>query len=206
MTMQHSIHPDDERLAALAGGDPDVTADAALAAHAAECARCAPIVADLRQLRVALAELPDLRPSRPLQLVPPVAERPEAGGVAGWLRRLAAPAIAAGAGLALVGAVGFGGVALGGMAASAGGAPELNAAGDRGAEGPETASSAPAYVNDPSALPQPGFEDGDTRDETAELISIDFGGPAPWLALIGGGVTLLVAGLVLRFAMQPRAG
>jgi hypothetical protein len=206
MTMQHPTHPDDERLAALAGRDPDATADAALVAHARDCARCGAIVEDLRRLRTALADLPDLPPGRPLQLVPPVAERTAPGGALGWLRRLAAPAMAAGAGLALVGAVGFGSVALGGMAASAGGAPEPNAAGDRDTEGPETASSAPAYVNDPSALPQPGSEDGEAGDEAAVPLTIDFGGPAPWLALIGGGVALLVAGLVLRFAIQPRAG
>jgi hypothetical protein len=112
MTMQHQIHPDDERLAALAGGDADASADAGLRAHVSACDRCGPMVAELAQLRSALAELPDLVPSRPLQLVPPVpatAQRAQGG----WLRRLAAPMLAAGAMLVLVGTVGGSGVLSG---------------------------------------------------------------------------------------------
>jgi hypothetical protein len=123
MTMQHQIHPDDERLAALAGGDADVTADAGLVAHVSACDRCGRMVAELSELRSALAELPDLVPSRPLQLVPPAPEpRPARSG--GWLRRLAGPMVAAGAGLVLVGAIGTSGitsnlnVGLGGAAAA----------------------------------------------------------------------------------------
>ena len=85
MTMQHRIHPDDERLAALAGGDPEVASDAALRAHVDSCDRCTDVVRELGSLRTALAELPDLVPSRPLQLLPPVAE-PRAA----FPRRLAA--------------------------------------------------------------------------------------------------------------------
>ena len=88
--MQHPTHPDDERLAALAGGDPEVASDAALRAHVDSCDRCADIVRELGSLRTALAELPDLVPSRPLQLLPPVAE-PRAAARGGWLRRLAGP-------------------------------------------------------------------------------------------------------------------
>jgi hypothetical protein len=127
MTMQHQIHPDDERLAALAGGDPDVASDAALRAHVSGCARCQATVADLSILRTALSELPDLLPSRPLQLVPPVAERRASGAGGGWLRRLAAPIMAAGFGLVLVGAVGTAGINLGGQAGSAPTAQDLDA-------------------------------------------------------------------------------
>ena len=57
--MQHPIHPDDERLAALAGGDPEVTSDTALRAHVDTCGQCAGVVRELGSLRTALAELPD---------------------------------------------------------------------------------------------------------------------------------------------------
>ena len=93
--MQQHIHPDDERLAALAGGEPDVSADVGLRAHVAACDRCGPMVAELQQLHSALAELPDLVPSRRLQLIPPVPAGPERAS-GGWLRRLAAPMMAAG--------------------------------------------------------------------------------------------------------------
>jgi hypothetical protein len=207
MTMQHPIHPDDERLAALASSDPDATADSGLVEHVEGCARCGAVVADVRLLRSALAELPDLPPSRPLQLVPPVSAAPEAsGGAFGWLRRLAAPAMAAGAGLALVGAIGFGGAALSGMASGAGAAPEINSA-DRGGEAPESDSTAPAYLEDPTAQPAPSAVDGDDRgEEAAPLVVVDFNTPGAWLVILGSGVALLVAGLVLRFAVQPRAG
>jgi hypothetical protein len=205
MTMQHPIHPDDERLAALASSDPDATADAGLVEHVEGCARCGAVVADVRLLRSALAELPDLPPSRPLQLVPPVSAAPEPnGGAFGWLRRLAAPAMAAGAGLALVGAIGFGGAALSGMAASGAAAPEMNSA-DRGGQAPESDSTAPAYVEDPTGQPAPTAAEND-GDEAAPLVVVDFNAPGTWLVLIGTGLSLLVAGMVLRFAVQPRAG
>lgn len=124
MTMQHPTHPEDERLAALAGGDADVAGNAALRAHVDACDRCRGMVDDLALLRSALAELPDLVPSRPIQLLPPVAAQDAAaGGAVGWLRRLAMPAIAAGAGLALVGAVGLSGVPIPMQGAGGGAAP-----------------------------------------------------------------------------------
>ena len=118
--MQHQIHPDDERLAALAGGDPDVSADAGLHAHVAACDRCGPMVAELQQLSSALAELPDLVPSRPLQLVPPVPAASDRAG-SGWPRRLAAPMMAAGVVLVLVATIGGSG-ALTALPTSFGGA------------------------------------------------------------------------------------
>jgi len=114
MTMPNTSHPDDERLAAYAGGDADATSDRALVAHLSGCDRCAPIVDELALLRGALALLPDLAPSRPLRLIPPVPDAtPQPAGPLAWLRRLAAPAMAAGAGLALVGAVGLSGAISG---------------------------------------------------------------------------------------------
>lgn len=118
MTMQQSTHPDDERLAALAGGDRDAASDRALTAHVAGCDRCRPIVDELAALRSSLALLPDIAPARPLRLIPPV-PAPARPGALEWLRRLAAPAMAGGAALILVGAVGVSGIA-GGLAGKAG--------------------------------------------------------------------------------------
>ena len=68
-------HPHDERLSALASGDPEAVADSALSEHVASCVRCTDTVAELGALRAALAEMPDLQPHRPLQLLPPVPTR-----------------------------------------------------------------------------------------------------------------------------------
>ena len=105
--MLNANHPDDERLSALAGGDPDEGADAGLTAHVASCDRCAELVRDLGALRMSLGDLPDVAPPRPLRLVPPVpdASAPE-DGIGTWMRRLFAPALTAGAALAMVGLVG----------------------------------------------------------------------------------------------------
>ncbi|MGZ8564139.1 MAG: anti-sigma factor family protein, partial [Candidatus Limnocylindria bacterium] len=119
MTMHHSTHPDDERLAAYASADREAVSDRELAAHVDSCDRCRPIVDELAILRDALALLPDIAPSRPLRLVPPVAEPAgRRSGALGWVRRLAAPAMATGAGLVLVGAFGISGLA-GGLASKA---------------------------------------------------------------------------------------
>jgi hypothetical protein len=99
-------HPDPERLAALAGGDPDALSDRELIAHLADCAACDGQVRDLKVLRTALAELPDLVPSRPLQLLPPVAEPRPAAGWRITFRRAFAPLAVAGMVLLLVGGVG----------------------------------------------------------------------------------------------------
>ena len=229
MTMQHQIHPDDERLAALAGADPDAVADAELRAHVTSCPRCGDLVDEIATLRTALAELPDLVPSRPLQLLPPVAE-PRAAGV-GWLRRLAAPIMAGGFGLVLVGAIGTSGVLNG---ASAGASPilqdvmeredgtPLGAAGQSPADiesNPRTLSSRD-YAEPPATV---GTDDADTQslrsgEEPAEVQPLPGRGATgpgllstsdarmPWLVLIGLGVGLLLAGLYLRFSSQPRAG
>lgn len=104
--MTTRAHPDPERLAALAGADPDALSDRELSAHVAECAVCDGQLRELRVLRAALAELPDLVPSRPLRLLPPV---PESTPSAGWrigLRRAFAPLAVAGMVLLLVGGVG----------------------------------------------------------------------------------------------------
>jgi hypothetical protein len=155
MTMQHPTHPDDERLAALAGGDADATADAGLRAHVAACDRCGPMVAELGQLRTALAELPDLVPSRRIQLVPPApVEAEERTG--GWLRRLAAPMVATGMGLVLVGAIGTSGVfssfgGLGGALSAAAPSAASSAAEDRDSKQTDAAGQGYELSGSPSA-------------------------------------------------------
>lgn len=235
MTMQHQNHPDDERLSALAGGDPEATGDTALRAHLESCDRCTSLVRELGELRVALAQLPDVAPSRPLQLVPPVAEHPARGG---WLRRLAAPAMAAGAAMLVVGAVGFGAISLSGLGAS-GAAPEYQDAGANAPEGPATdapvedaASPTPAggeslargsvrpmsgsseggyrfRVSSPMASDgEPAAEGGDDEAPSRDVVApaVDFNQPTPWLVLLVSGAALLVTGLILRSAVTPRAG
>ena len=105
MTMHDQIHPDDERLAALAGGRS--RRDARRRAGGA-CRGLRPLRGcssdELQVLRAALGELPDLVPSRPLRLIPAL---PEAAPATGWLRRLFTPVLVAGSALVLVGAVGL---------------------------------------------------------------------------------------------------
>lgn len=167
MSMTPPAHPDPERLAALAGADPDALADRDLAAHVAACESCGPQVRDLTALRAALAELPDLAPSRPLRLLPPVAE-PAASSV--WrtaFRRAFAPVAVAGMVLLLVGGVGVTGVlgpadaqellnrfSLGAQAPAPAEAPETYATdpGGNDAGGPE--SAAPGAADSLAASPE----------------------------------------------------
>ena len=152
MTMPHP-HPDDERLAAYAGADPDAMADASLASHLTTCDRCRPLVDELSLLRGALAALPDLAPSRPLRLIPPVSA-PAASGMGSWLRRLTAPAMAAGAALILVGAVGVGATGAVGSFFSQAGSTIFQNVGDnlQGAGAPEHEATA----SDSDLGPVPG--------------------------------------------------
>jgi len=165
MTMHSDRHPDDLRLSALAAGDADAAADRALTGHVAACDRCGPLVRELMLLRGALAAMPDLVPSRPLRLIPPVEDRAaDRAAPLGWLRRLAAPAMALGAGLVLIGAVGASGV-VGQFAsnsarysaeAGASDTSAANAPGDRASHQPgpvaggASASSTPARALDSS--------------------------------------------------------
>jgi hypothetical protein len=233
MTMQHPIHPDDVRLAALAGDDPEVVADTALRAHVDSCDRCGPMVRDLASLRTALGELPDLVPSRPLQLLPPVAEPKVATG-GGWLRRLAGPAMAAGLVLVVVGAIGSTGFNPLGVATS----QIFQNVGDNLAAGGDAPEAAASDAERPTDL-GPGVQSGasptgralfgsDGRplqaSPEAEVTSHPEGVPPgeqggesagpfqpadprlPWLVVLALGVGLLFAGIFLRFTRQPRAG
>ncbi|HET6745363.1 MAG TPA: hypothetical protein VFH90_05855 [Candidatus Limnocylindria bacterium] len=222
MTMQHQIHPDDERLAALAGADPDVAADTELRAHVSACPQCTGVVDELTTLQSALAELPDLVPSRRLQLIPPVAE-PRAKR-SGWMRRLAAPVMAGGFALVMVGAIGTSGVlnafsnagqfqnvgdnpAVGSPLDAAGeevSPRSLTSGGDTGApgslsseDGQQTRAS-----DDESTPTEPIVTNTDTNRE----IFSNNDPRLPWLVLIGLGVGVLLAGLYLRFSAESRAG
>ena len=228
MTMQNAPHPDDERLAAFAGGDSDALADSSLVAHLSACDRCRPIVDELSLLRDALAELPDLAPSRPLRLIPPVWDAAlPASGPRSWLRRMTAPAMAAGAGLVLIGAVGFGASAAVNLMpkAASGGAPAEAGASARDfgpVPGAASASSAPADTTGSAAygsssaprslsstqLPsQPPSSPPSAGDAGRTELVTDNGSPPdqPWLTLLIAGVALFAVSTVLRFSLA-RAG
>ena len=221
-------HPDDERLSALASRDDDATADAALTSHVSTCVRCTETLTELGALRASLAELPDLVPSRPLRLLPPVADAPAAGSQRGWIRRLFAPAMTAGAALAMVGVIGTASPAFQGMASS-GGDSALEAAG-----GEEPASSFAQVMRSSDAYQQPG-QGGEPAgaEESPEDASVDSGGrplaressdqfavgegdddgrttlPAersPWPMVLFTGVALMVGAALLRWILVPRAG
>jgi hypothetical protein len=230
MTMPNALHPDDERLAAYAGGDADALGDRALVDHLAVCDRCRPIVDELSLLRGALAALPDIAPSRPLRLIPPVpAPAARGAGRLEWLRRLAAPAMAAGAGLVLIGAVGASGIA--GQLGSFGGFGGLKAASEASFNATDTAGRPSAGTPAGSPLLAPGTEtDGSAYgSRSTPPRSLDQGGkssPAPtatqregsvqpvtgrsdeqpWLTILIAGVALFATSAVLRFSIAPRAG
>lgn len=229
MTMHNTPHPDDERLAAYAGGDSDALADSSLVSHVTACDRCRPLVDELSLLRDALAELPNLAPSRPLRLIPPVPVAAVAAtGPRSWLRRLTAPAMAAGVGLVLVGAVGIGasgGVPLLSGAASGPGTQGASASDREFGEIPGADSSSVAPVDttgnagskssgEPRSLrsstpastepasPTPSADDaGPTRQETGNSSP-----EQPWLTLLIAGAGLLGISTALRFSLSPRAG
>lgn len=225
-------HPDDERLSALASRDDDATTDAALTSHVSTCVRCTETLTELGALRASLAELPDLVPSRPLRLLAPVADAPAAGSQPGWMRRLFAPAMTAGAALAMVGVIGTASPALQGMASS-GGNSAMEAA-----DGEEPASSLAQVMRSSDAEQQPG-QGGEPAgaEESPEAASVDSGGrplvresagapidpfavggedddgrttlPAersPWPMVLFTGVALMVGAALLRWILVPRAG
>jgi hypothetical protein len=227
-----SPHPDDERLAAYAGGDRDALDDPSLVSHVTTCDRCGPLVDELSLLVGSLAELPDVAPSRPLRLIPPVwdANPPPQS----WLRRLTAPAMAAGAALFLVGAVGIGATGLSGLASKSasfgtdqeaasasdrelgplagGGSPSVAPDDTRGSNGFES-SALPATMGSgqpgtPTAAtpaprtPQPRASDGGRMNYETDSPSSE----QPWLTLLIAGVGLFGISTVLRFSLAPRAG
>jgi len=226
--MLNQDHPDDERISALASHDTDATADATLTAHVSSCDRCTELVAELGALRVALADLPDLPPSRPLQLLPPVEAQPSAADrLGGWARRFFAPVLAAGAAVALVGVVGTAAPALDQMASgqeagsnadsgvvqefaapgASAAAEEPRAAGDQAYEdafGGETASS--PLVAERSA---PDTDEAIAPSATDDLAAVQQEPTAdrsPWPMVLFAGVALMVAAVLGRWILAPRAG
>jgi anti-sigma factor RsiW len=218
-------HPHDERLAALASGDPDAVADSALSDHVAACHRCTDTVAELGSLRASLAELPDLRPHRPLQLLPPVTD-PETSRLdraGGWARRFFAPVLTAGAALAMVGLVGTTAPLLGGVA-SQGAAPDaaefaapevthqrLSAEDD----GHEVTGAAGAESGESTGVPaemQPSASEEDAATLDAPESDGDQGATtvtpecSVWPMVLFTGVALMVAAALMRWIMVPRAG
>jgi len=201
MTMHDLIHPDDERLSALAAGDSDATTDADLQRHVAGCDRCELLVSDLRGLRSALAELPDLTPSRPLRLLPPT---PQAAPAVEWVRRAFAPALVLGGAMLLIGAVGLGGRGGYGFFGSAAAPERMAAASAADAAGQQPLSTVvpgPAYAGQED-LPSPSATPADDLD----LANGPGTGADVSLVLLAGGLVLIAAALVLRYVVVPRAG
>ncbi len=219
-------HPDDERLSALASRDEDAIADAALTAHVSTCDRCTDLVTELGALRASLAELPDLAPSRPLQLLPPV-DAPATSGAAAWVRRLFAPAITAGAALAMVGLIGTAGPLVGGMASSGASFQDAGENMDGGAEAVSSeaqvlTSSEDAFVEGeaPAAAGSGGDDDGETDQSRTneepepssaaspqqELFAQQPAERSPWPMVLFTGVALIVGAVLLRWILVPRAG
>jgi hypothetical protein len=223
MTMHNASHPDDERLAAYAGADRDALSDRELVAHVAACDRCRPVVHDLMLLRDALAILPDLAPSRPLRLIPPVpAPAAPRVGPLEWLRRLAAPAMAAGAGLVLIGAVGASGVVteLGAKDASRNLPQEAGASNGAHVPAPGVGTPSPAagavssgldFLSSgkprgetPAAATSPSPRPTETQGSPVRLNTGS--GDQPWLTLLVAGFALFGISAVLRYSLSPRAG
>jgi hypothetical protein len=222
-------HPDGERLSALASRDDDAIADGELTSHVSTCGQCTEVVDELGALRASLAELPDLAPNRPLQLLPPVADAPAAGGAGGWMRRLFAPVLTAGAAIAMVGLVGTASPILQGGSAS-GQAPFLDsqdAAEEATAESPQeqvltSSAAAPAAGGETDAQEEPGAsaegfvgrtsESAAPEDEgTRETLGTDTtrqlpAERSPWPMVLFTGIALMVAAALLRWILVPRAG
>jgi hypothetical protein len=229
MTMHNAFHPEDERLAAYAGGDRDALSDRELAAHLAACDRCRPIVDELTLLRDALAVLPDVAPSRPLRFIPPAAA-PTARrvGALDRLRRLAAPAMAAGAGLVLIGAVGASGVvtelgaSFGSLAGGKAAQPEAAASAPSGAPVPvaggspvvASGSATDGSAYDRSSVPPRSLGSGDaashapasSADEGTVVPPANSQNEPPWLTLLIAGLALFGISAVLRYSLAPGAG
>ena len=220
-----SNHPDDERLSALASRDDDALADEQLTSHVSTCSRCTEVVTELGALRASLAELPDLAPHRPLQLLPPVADTPAAGGVAGWARRLFAPALTAGAAIAMVGLVGTASPLLSGAASGqapfmagqdaaqevAGESPQEEgltssaaapaAGGQTDSSGEEPAASTDELLGRTNA--SPATEDDRGREGAASQLPAE---RSPWPMVLFTGIAFMVAAALLRWILVPRAG
>jgi hypothetical protein len=215
-------HPHDERLSAMASGDPEALADSLLSEHVALCQRCTDTVAELGALRASLGELPDLPPNRPLRLLPPVTDVPPArvDGVGTWARRIFAPVLTAGAALAMVGLVGTTAPLLGGLAGQADSAPlegGADMAAPQASSEDDTASELDTYVGseltggaDSGTALEPGAEAQSGEDsERSALETQDATVSAErsiWPMILFAGVAVMIAAALLRWILAPRAG
>jgi hypothetical protein len=227
MTMEPNHHPDEERLAAFAGGEPDVE----LRLHVRDCGQCRSIVDELTMLRAALGELPDLAPSRPLRLLPEVAApQPSAAErLAGWTRRAFTPLLAAGFGLAIVGSLGtvgsmfsmgsagapsagalYQGAAATGAPADTTGGPAAAPGGSAsiGAEAAAGRSSSPSAAASASSSPKAAASAMSSAEPARVVFETPPATPARplWPMVLFAGVALIIATLLLRWIVQPRAG
>lgn len=217
-------HPQDERLSALASGDPEAVADAALSDHVASCHRCTDTVTELGALRTSLAELPDLRPHRPLRLVPPVDEPAPSrvDRVGGWARRFFAPVLTAGAALAMVGLIGTTAPLVSPMGQGA--APDTaemaapaasdqrlsNDGTDEFEAGGAGAASGESAEEPADVQPLQSEADVSTFDATENDGEQQTSAPTAersiWPMILFTGVALMVAAALMRWIMVPRAG
>jgi hypothetical protein len=226
--MLNQTHPHDERLSALASRDADATDDATLTAHVASCDRCTGLVDELGGLRLALSELPDLAPSRPLQLIPPVAPRePKPDRLGGWARRFFAPVLASGAALALIGVIGTAAPALDDLAPGQGDAESFEVAAPAGSEAAAEAGGDSGAVTGGSPSTQRDLSEPQPSGDGAEAFSTeetaaDESPPAaagddsnrleleqersPWPMVLFAGVALMIGAVVIRWILAPRAG
>jgi hypothetical protein len=218
MNMNQPPHPDDERLSALAAADDDARTDAALRAHVSACDRCRGVVDELTSLRTHLAAMPDLVPPRPIRIVLPPRDAAPAG-FGQVVRRLFAPALAAGATLAIIGGVGlganamtFGSAASAPISAEAANEAQVDALAPSAAEesaeaaGADNGAGVVAAASDGSKSRQLVSEAPSTlRDDGSSEHEAATDGP-PWLPLFIGGVALAGIALFLRFTVVPRAG
>ncbi|MGI8930259.1 MAG: hypothetical protein ACR2F5_03015 [Candidatus Limnocylindria bacterium] len=233
--MLNQDHPEDERLSALAAGDTDALNDAASSTHLTSCDRCAGVVAELRMMRSVLAEMPDVAPHRPLRLLPPVeADSPGTVDRLGqWAKRLFAPALTAGAALAMVGMVGTALPGLSGAQSGAGGAGsedtrlQVEAASSQAAaasDGQEMAPFATEEIVGSGSGENDGLGTGATTEgeggtsSTDEGINRDFGDTdargavdafqadrSPWPMVLFAGIALMIGAALLRWILVPRA-
>lgn len=217
-------HPHDERLSALASGDPEAVADSVLSEHVASCHRCTDTVEELGALRASLAELPDLHPHRPLQLLPPVTEPAPSrvDRVGGWARRFFAPVLTAGAAIAMVGLVGTTAPLIASSAQSGApdsieeaqgeeqaepsahrGANEILGGAESTGEGPTSADSDGRAGAEEPAQYQPFAQDDDGTDSEQFALTDE---RSIWPMVLFAGVALMVAAALLRWILAPRAG
>jgi anti-sigma factor RsiW len=207
--MPNPHHPDDERLSALAARDDDALADDALRAHTAHCDRCADLVAELGALRASLADLPDLLPARPLQLIPAVPDPtpPAADRLGGWVRRLFAPMVTAGAALALVGLVGTASPATQPMFGGADAQVDMSEADGAGAESVDTLGADEWAAEEGEAPGEQRADDSDGAGRSEIASTQDL--PAersPWPMVLFTGVAVVIGALMLRWILAPRVG